>query len=109
MSTIINELFKENFLRAHIEKTLIPEYARRYALFLAAIKHDLYPLGFRLDETVINRKTVGGFFYLATTSRRYRLLPTRGTSSKTWCLFQYRPNYRGTSSAGGRLTIQGLH
>lgn len=62
MSTIINELFKENFLKAHIEKTLIPEYARRYALFLAAIKHDLYPLGFRLDESVINRETVGGFF-----------------------------------------------
>lgn len=62
MSTIINELFKENFLKAHIEMTLIPEYARRYALFLAAIKHDLYPLGFRLDESVMNCETVGGLF-----------------------------------------------
>lgn len=62
MSTIINELLKDDFLNAHIEKTLLPEYSRRYNLFIAAIKHDLYPLGFRLDESVIKCDTVGGFF-----------------------------------------------
>lgn len=62
MSTIINVLLERDFPRAHIEKTLIPEYSRRYNLFLAAIKNDLYPLGFRLNEAVINSKTVGGFF-----------------------------------------------
>lgn len=62
MSTIINELFKEDFLKAHIEETLIPEYAHRYRLLVHAIQQHLYPLGFRLDESVINSENVGGFF-----------------------------------------------
>lgn len=62
MSTIINEMFKEDFLKAHIEETLIPEYSRRYHLLVRTIKHHLYPLGFRLDESVINSENFGGFF-----------------------------------------------
>lgn len=62
MSTIVSKLLENDFLKTHIEETLVPEYSRRYHLLVVTIKHHLYPLGFSLNDSVINEDTVGGFF-----------------------------------------------
>ncbi|CAD0083706.1 unnamed protein product, partial [Aureobasidium vineae] len=62
MSSIINEIFEQGTFDEQIRKSLISEYSTRFHSLVAAIKQDLYPLGFRLDEKLTNGKIMGGFF-----------------------------------------------
>jgi hypothetical protein len=40
----------------------ITEYSKRYHSLVAAVKQDLCPLGFQLEEQTTNTNIMGGFF-----------------------------------------------
>ena len=59
-STYINHLLTTGALQSHIQDTLRPAYASRYASLMNAVQEHLVPLGFRLPQS--DRDVVGGYF-----------------------------------------------
>jgi len=70
VATMMCELLKSGSLQAHIKETLVPVFAKSYAIMLAAIKKHLLPLGVTIADVNFGEKweeqVAGGYFVFLT-------------------------------------------